>query len=509
MNANQLSGILIADAQYENPRTSPTRAIGAHRIASLMRRRNVHVEVLDFFNSWEIDELLAFLNNFGKIDFLGISMGVGKIDIKKVTTLIENIKTIYPNLKIIVGGSNVTEAKFPQVDYYFKGFADGAIDDILKYLTTGKINPFMVEHVKTHDTKKIIDCDKHYLKFDLSNLKTEYPENDFIIANEALPLEASRGCVFQCMYCDFPLVGKKKNDYIREKEDIKSELISNYEKWGSTIYVLTDATFNDNVAKLDMMHEITKELPFKPQYVCFTRIDLLHSRPGTLEKMIDMGIKAMFLGIETFSTETSKVIRKPFTGDKLKNYILEIRNKYPDLHLTGSFIVGLPGESFDMIKNNLDWAIQHKLFDSVITFPLAIQLDNGVNYVSPFSKDWQNHGYINMSIEESEKFLEENKHYLIKEKKLNLTELKKHYVFWKSTDMNVFQAEYYATEIRKMYAEYNSISAFGCFDLSFSGIPLHTLLKSPKTTLNWDYIKSEATRFVNEYKQKKLMIKFN
>ena len=152
-----MQGLIIGDNFSDNPRTSIARANGAHRIASLLRKKNFQVEVIDFFNSWTIDELKLFVNKFNQLDFLGISITLGKLDNYKVNVLIELVKQLNPNIKIIAGGSNVLLNKFNQVDLYFKGFADGAIDDLVKYLETSNKDCFNVYEIKTHDIIAVLN----------------------------------------------------------------------------------------------------------------------------------------------------------------------------------------------------------------------------------------------------------------------------------------------------------------------------------------------------------------
>lgn len=510
MVRGKLFGIIVGDSVSDQVRTTISRANGAHRIATLLRKREVEVEVIDFFNDWTIDELKKFISNFQQIDFLGLSIGLGVLNDQKVNLFIDLIKSMFPDIKIIAGGSLVTTANFKHVNYYFRGFADGAIDEIFNYISNNRLNPFVVEEIKTHDVKKVIDCNKHYSNFDLANLKTEYTPNDFILPNETLTLETSRGCVFKCKFCTFPLTGKNKNDYIRDKEDIKNELIENYQKYKVTNYIITDDTFNDNRLKVDMLFDISKELPFKLNYVCYTRIDLLHMHAGTFEKMIESGVRAMFFGIESLTPKVSKNMRKLFTGEKLQKFLLEIKSKYPDLHLTGSFIVGLPDESILDIKDNIKWAAENKIFDATITFPLYIPIDNQVNYLSPMSYEWDQHGYEKMSIEEIQHFLKTNEDFFKNTyyNSADFEKLGKHAILWKNKEMNFLQAEMYASQIRSELQHVTTISAFGCFGSSFSSIPLEVLLKTPRDKLDWNIIKNEARSFIDNYKTKKLKIKY-
>jgi radical SAM superfamily enzyme YgiQ (UPF0313 family) len=148
-----------------------------------------------------------------------------------INNFISLAKEINPNTKVIAGGNQVLCNSINNIDLNFKGFADGAVEDIVLYLKTGVYpKSELVKDFNLGMEKKVVDCSHYYSKFDLSNLRTNYTANDFLSPHENLTLETSRGCIFKCKFCNFPLIGKNKNDYIRTKEDLKQEIIYNYEK---------------------------------------------------------------------------------------------------------------------------------------------------------------------------------------------------------------------------------------------------------------------------------------
>jgi radical SAM superfamily enzyme YgiQ (UPF0313 family) len=500
---NDMFGILFGDNFYETPRTAISRANGIHRVATLLRQREVEVEVVDFFNAWTDDELTQFVLKFKKIDFIGFSLSLSQLNISTVTHLIKLVKKLHPEVRVIAGGSSVLANHYEGVDLFFKGFTDGAMDDILSFLKTGKFNPFLVETIKTHDVKKVVNCTHHYAKFDLSNLRTEYVDRDFIQPNESLTLETSRGCIFKCKFCSFPLVGKNKNDYIRDKEDIKQELINNYVRWGITKYSVTDDTFNDNEIKVDMMYEISQELDFKLNFVSYARVDLLHARTGSLDKLVKAGFKGFFFGIESLNERTSRRIGKGLTGDKLKNYLIDIKQQYPNLHITGSFISGLPHESISVFDENIDWAIQAGVFDSFNFYPLGIPVDNKVNYTSPFSTEWKEYGYEIMTEEEIQSKIESNQH-LAKLMKEYDFYYKYHSLPWKNEHMTFLDAIVSIERNKRKVNSQSTGSGWTIFAQSFNKEDLDSALQLKKMDIDWEKQIQDTTDFVNEYKSKKL-----
>jgi radical SAM superfamily enzyme YgiQ (UPF0313 family) len=499
-----MRGIIISDNIFDWPRSIIGRANGAYRIAGLLRENGFDVEVLDFFNNWSIDELKQFLLHY-PIDFLGISFGLAYLNNTSLqpTKFIQLAREMYPNIKVIAGGSTVLFNKADGIDLHFKGFADGAIEDIVNYLKEGVYPNNSIEFKTLDQVKNIIDCNHYYKDFDLSRLHTKYTKNDFISRHENLTLEVSRGCVFKCKFCNFPLIGKKKNDYIRLKEDLKEEIIYNYENYGVSQYSITDDTFNDNEYKIDILYEISQEVDFDLKFMCFARVDLIHAKPHTLEKMMASGIKAMFFGIESLKPESSKIIGKSFTGDRCIEYLRVIKDKYPNLHITGSFIIGLPHESEEEAERNIDFLVENGLVDAVPVFGLHIPRHaDGVD-ISYFSKHWQELGYSELSVEEINELLKEDKYQEFRNQDFN--ELTKTSIFWKNDQMNVFDATISAKNIRLKLENSTTMGGWGCFSATFVGThDLDYFLKLRKSEwVEFDTV-GQATKFIDDYKINKL-----
>jgi radical SAM superfamily enzyme len=502
-----MRGIIVGDNFYDEPRVAIIRTNGAHRVAGLMRSQGLEVEVLDFFNSWESAELEQVLKAYCP-DFIGLSFGLGQLNDAQVNSFISLAKEVNPNIKIIAGGNQVLCNHIKNIDLNFKGFADGAIDDIVEYLKTGVYpNEALVKDLDLGLPKKVVDCTHYYSKFDLSNLRTNYTANDFLSPHENLTLETSRGCIFRCKFCNFPLIGKNKNDYIRTKEDLKQEIIYNYETYGISQYSITDDTFNDNEIKIDNLYEISQEIDFELKFMCYARIDLLHARPSSLDKMVKFGVKGMFLGIESLNTETSKLIGKGFAGEKLINYLREVKQKYPKLHFIGSYIIGLPKETLEQARHNINFAIDEGLIDNSPMYALHITKDTGGIDTSIFSKEWDQYGYEEMSLAEVNELLTQPKYSALK--KVDYETFGKHNVIWKNEHMNYLDAQIGALQIRADIEPKTGLGGWNCFAAAYTKIPVEELLQLKRTEWDWEYVKKAAVDFVEDYKRKKISVLCN
>jgi radical SAM superfamily enzyme YgiQ (UPF0313 family) len=155
-------------------------------------------------------------------------------------------------------------------------------------------------------------------KFSIETLDHRFTEQDCIIKGETLPLEVSRGCIFKCSFCAFPLNGKSKFDYLRDPEQIKDELTHNFEKYGTTNYFLCDDTFNDSTMKIERLHKAITSLPFKIHFTTYLRLDLLNAHREQIPLLKEMGLASPFFGIESLNQKSASSIGKGMKVEKAK-----------------------------------------------------------------------------------------------------------------------------------------------------------------------------------------------
>jgi len=220
-------------------------------------------------------------------------------------------------------------------------------------------------------------------------------KEDCIRPNESLPLEISRGCIFKCRFCRYPHIGKKKNDYIRCIDQIKAELIYNYETFGTTNYYVLDDTFNETPEKVKAFYDMTQTLSFKINWCAYIRADLVHRFPETAMWLKDSGLIGAFFGIETFHPEASNLIGKAWSGKHGKDFVLELKNNIwgDDVIITLSLILGIPPETWEDILETQQWIVDNKI-DSWSWHSLAINGNpSKTDDKSEFEKDPSKYGF--------------------------------------------------------------------------------------------------------------------
>jgi len=389
-----------------NQITTTVRSLGSYRIAQHLRDKDWDVEVIEYTYFWELAELKELVKNrvTSKTKFFGFSH-LFSVWSNTLEEFCKWVKTEYPGIKIISGSAvnPVFDSKY--IDYYIQGFGEYALDALLDYLfSNGKSPNFKFD---APGGKKIIPAISFYPAFPMKSLMVKYEDRDFILPNETLSIEFSRGCMFSCDFCNFPVIGVK-GDHTRDAEDAYVQFMDAYDRFGVEHYQIIDETFNDRTEKITKFADVVERLPWDPIFSAFIRADLTISRPLDRVELARMGVVGHFYGIESFNHASAKSVGKGMHPDRVKQGLLDIkdyflnhgRNKYRG---TISLIFGLPYETFESIDSTVDWILKNWRGQNTLLYPLSIFI-NDMDNPSKISLDYKKYGYREI---QSNKFVEE------------------------------------------------------------------------------------------------------
>lgn len=392
------------------------RSIGAYQIANVLRKHNYSVQVVDNF-PWLIKNnfnlVLDILKKFVSEETIWIGFSSTFFDnlidsskdsifdnslllsddqIKKIK---ECVMSLNDSVKFVLGGAKAWKKEASGIiDYYVEGYADTTVVDLTKYLQ-GK-NPFF-QFVKNLDHSRSVISDRGAHNFDFVNSAFHWHEDDCIFEKEALPIEISRGCIFRCSYCSYPLNGKSKLDYIKDPSILIDEFVRNYEMFGTTSYIYSDDTHNDSVDKLEFLYnKVYSKLPFKISFGSYLRLDLLRAHPQTIDLLKESGISSCFFGIESLNYESNKVVGKGARQEKIIETLEILREKWPNVFKQSGFIIGLPNDSETTVRNWMD-IICSKDFplDNITINPLHIFQHTGLDsyWFNDIEINFKKYGY--------------------------------------------------------------------------------------------------------------------
>jgi len=316
------------------------------------------------------------------------------------------IKARDPRVTIIIGGAHVTAVPEETMSRYADGFDVGVvgegertITELLEAIEGGK----PLDHIRGiifHD--KSLDKFKYTerigLVSDLDDLpmpawdllpdisKHYIPTTYAIDRLPSFSLVTTRGCAFKCTFCDRSVFGNKYRKH--SPGYIISMLKDLYFNYG-----IRDIRFNDDEFMLSKTHlsvlceSILKE-KLDITWSCLARVDSVTYELLTL--MRRSGCRQIRFGIESGSQSILDEIKKGITIDDVRKAVS--MTKKAGIRTIGFFMMALPGETMDTIRETVDFAKELDLDDFKM------------NYYAPFPgsqlyKDIDKYGTADLSWE--------------------------------------------------------------------------------------------------------------
>ena len=461
--------------------TGPIRTIGAYQIAHWIRKHGYSARVIDFCpklgaekvaeitEKWITDETVAIgVSSAWWSQAFSLSEGIKKVNPswKEPDWLLESrtiIENKFPKLKWIAGGSAV-ERGFHSLNWIkFQGHAE---EELIKWLD--------------HEHNKF----KLRSLFEIKTLDHRFTKEDFILPQEALPIELGRGCKFKCRFCNYPLIGKKPGTYLRDINCLKDEILYNYENWGTTKYFFLDDTVNEDDEKIKSLAEMVQSLPFELSWVGYNRADLIYAKPHTAQWLLDSGLKSAFFGIETFNKDAAKMVGKGWSGVHGKDWLPKLQSDIwkNKASIFCSFIVGLEPETEKDLWDTFNWCKTSGIADWTWSnlFIHSTKLSNINKWTSEFDREHAKYGY----------------EFLDSERPLH----------WISKTWTTETSHKLTEQLLIASRGYKKIGGWQLLEVANLGYDIKTLMNQSYRLINTNEFNNKETEFLNNYYQKLLSI---
>jgi anaerobic magnesium-protoporphyrin IX monomethyl ester cyclase len=177
-------------------------------------------------------------------------------------------------------------------------------------------------------------------------------------------LYTSKGCPYSCIFCTVRNTPVKK----RSAESIVSELRYLKKNFNIKMVSFFDETFTLDKARVLALCEALKSEDLKIVWYCNTRVGLVDA--DLLKKMYAAGCRGLSYGVESGSQEILNNAMKGATVGQAENAIKWARKA--GLKVLCSFILGLPGENWNTVKETIDFVKR--------TMPTGAQFNVAVPY---------------------------------------------------------------------------------------------------------------------------------
>ena len=170
------------------------------------------------------------------------------------------------------------------------------------------------------------------------------------LLNPFISLYTSRGCPAMCTFCLWPQTHSGHRWRLRSVEDVVNEVKYIRDNFPENKEIFfDDDTFN---YRKERTIQLCKALaPLGVTWSCTSRVTTDHD---TLKAMKDAGARLMIVGYESGDQQILKNIKKGATIDMARRFTTNAHKLGLTIH--ADFIVGLPGETHDSIRNTIDFA---------------------------------------------------------------------------------------------------------------------------------------------------------
>jgi len=270
-----------------------------------------------------------------------IGFGVYIWNTVETLDVVSQLKTIAPEIKIILGG--------PEVSYETES---QSIVEFADHVVTGAADLSFYQLCK--DILEENSPDKKILRskpVELKELELPYPfYSDEDLKHRLLYVEASRGCPFKCEFC---LSALDKTSYPFELERFLEHMDELYRR-GARNFKFVDRTFN---LKIKTTLEIMNFFLARMDEDLFLHFEVIPDHlPDKLKEVLvkfPEGSLQFEVGIQTFNSEVQALISRKQNNQKSKDNLIWLRNN-TSAHIHADLIFGLPGETLETFKDSFN-----------------------------------------------------------------------------------------------------------------------------------------------------------
>ncbi|MFR3072373.1 MAG: DUF4080 domain-containing protein, partial [Paeniclostridium sp.] len=301
----------------------------------------------------ELDFILKdiYTNNYDVILFSTYIWNVNDI-----VKLCNNLKKVKPNIKIALGGPEVTydseEAmkKYDFIDYILYGEGELIFRDFTKYLI-GDMKIEDVDGIVYRSNDSIITNKPMKLLENLDLIPSPYEELDKKeYENRIVYYETSRGCPFNCQYClSSAIEGLRYFSIDRVKKDLKKLIDARVSQ-----IKFIDRTFNANKKfAMEIMKFLMENDNGYTTYHFEVTAHLLDDDMLEFLKDCKEGLFQFEIGVQSTNEKVLDAVGRRDDFKKL-SYVVQKIASFRNIHQHLDLIAGLPYEDYSSFENSFN-----------------------------------------------------------------------------------------------------------------------------------------------------------
>jgi len=375
---NPASNLEIVCGDYA-PFHTPIPPTSIAKLAAVLREAGHVVRLFDQFATQESEADFAVKILAGSPDIVGFSVLSPAMGMTE--KLVRLLRAAPAPPIIILGNTHATLydtdlLRLGHADYIVRGEGEAAFVELLAALEA-KSDIASVAGIsylrdgvpaQSPDHSQIMDLARlPFPTWDLLNLD-HYRGAPLLGMHEiVLPVQASRGCPYRCIYCAQDKVYKK---FVRRPlENVVDEIEHFHRRFGVTHFGFIDAFFPPDIeyGHAFAAEVLRRKLPIR--FSTETRVDRVDT--PMLKALAEAGLQTIMFGFEVGDEKILAALKKNQTLEQCRQAMRAA--KAAGVTTVGFFVIGLPGETEATIRRTVQFAIELDVdiakFNMAVPFP--------------------------------------------------------------------------------------------------------------------------------------------
>lgn len=252
------------------------------------------------------------------------------------------LKKLYPDSKVIVGGIHAT-------------LLNTEFLDVVDHIVTSEAEEIILDVIEGKYTDKII-CgskikDVNTLPLVNYSLLEGYEKMDI------LPVMTSRGCPFDCNFCTVTKIFGK-NFRMQTPERIVAEIENALSYVKCRDFFFYDDNFTADKKRVSEFCDLLLEKNIDISWFAQVRSDIAKD-PELIRKMVKSGLRWVYIGFESINDATLKAFHKSQTKADIEKAISVLHSFGVNIH--GMFMFGEDHDTLESFYETSDFAIKNEI----------------------------------------------------------------------------------------------------------------------------------------------------
>ena len=268
------------------------------------------------------------------------------------------VREAQPRAFIVLGGPHPTiypgeSVLLPAVDAVIPGEGERVFKTLVEALQSGK-SPERVPGVVTRNTKDLPVVFEYIQNLDDLKMPARHLidvnkyNSPLARTNPVTTMMSSRGCPYECVFCDRPQMGRKFR--ARSAVSVVAEMRHCRETLGIGEIVFYDDTFTVDKQRVLDICRLIGDGGLKVSWDIRARIDTV--TPDMIRALRKAGCHRIHYGVESGSRRIQKRLRKNLDLERVKSVFALTRQE--GIEVLGYFMIGNPDETEDDMKKTFD-----------------------------------------------------------------------------------------------------------------------------------------------------------